>query len=245
MKTLPSTSVIIIFYNEHLSILLRTLHSVYNRTPKELLHEIILVNDASTKQELYEKLQIYVNENFDERVKILNNKERKGLIVTRMVGARVATGEVLMFLDSHMEVNVNWLPPLLGLKVFSNSLNFIVCFYFFFVEPIAIDPKTSTIPTIDNFFHDTFAYQGAHPARGVFDWNFIFQWLPRRDEDENHPEKPFESPIMLGGAFAIRRDYFFDLGGYDEKLLIWNGENYEISFKLWLCSDNGKNGFFV
>lgn len=73
-----------------------------------------MVNDASIKHELYEPLQKYVSEHFDGRVKIVNLKERKGLIVARMEGAKVATSEVVVFLDSHMEVNANWLPPLLG-----------------------------------------------------------------------------------------------------------------------------------
>lgn len=114
LKNLPSTSVIVIFHNEHFSVLLRTIHSIYNRTPHELLHEIVMVNDASTKEQLNEPLQKYVRENFDDRVHILNLPERKGLIVARMEGARNATGEVLVFLDAHMEANVNWLPPLLG-----------------------------------------------------------------------------------------------------------------------------------
>lgn len=64
---------------------------------------------------------------------------------------------------------------------------------------------------------------------------FLYRWLPPRAEDLLHPEKPAPHPVMLGCAFAIRRDYFFDLGGYDEQLMIWNGENYELSLKLWLC----------
>lgn len=40
---------------------------------------------------------------------------------------------------------------------------------------------------------------------------------------------------MLGAAFAIRRDYFYDIGQYDNGLMIWNGEQIELSLKLHLC----------
>lgn len=120
LADLPSTSVIVIFKDELKSVLLRTIHAILNRTPPELLHEIIMVNDKSSFPELYEPLQKYVDENLPKKVKIINLTERKGLIVTRMEGAKVATGEVLVFFDSHIEVNVNWLPPLLG-KIFSND----------------------------------------------------------------------------------------------------------------------------
>jgi polypeptide N-acetylgalactosaminyltransferase len=96
---LPNVSVIIIFHNEAKSVLLRTVHSVINRTPEELLHEIILVNDKSSNEELYEPLEKYVRENFKGKVKIKNLSERKGLIVTRLEGAKIASGKVLVFFE--------------------------------------------------------------------------------------------------------------------------------------------------
>lgn len=78
------------------------------------MHEIILVNDNSSFSVLFGELHYYVEQMFDGRVKIHENKEREGLIKARMTGAKIATGEVLVFLDSHMEVYNTWLPPLLG-----------------------------------------------------------------------------------------------------------------------------------
>lgn len=50
-ENLPKASIIIIFHNEAWSMILRTLHSVMDRSPQELVEEIILVDDLSDRGE--------------------------------------------------------------------------------------------------------------------------------------------------------------------------------------------------
>jgi len=95
VNALPTITVIIPFYNEALSMLLRTVHSILTRTPSVLLKEIILVNDASPNEDLAEPLEKYVK--LLPKVQLVQTMKREGLIRARMIGAGMASGEVLMF----------------------------------------------------------------------------------------------------------------------------------------------------
>lgn len=215
LRNLDTVSIIVPFHNEHWTTLLRTVYSVINRSPPHLLKEVILVDDFSSKEFSKKPLDDYVAVNLT-KVKVIHLPDRMGLIRARLAGAKIATASVLIFLDSHTEANVNWLPPLL--------------------EPIAQDYRTCVCPFIDVIQYETFEYRSQDEgARGAFDWEFFYKRLPLLPEDLQHPTDPFKSPIMAGGLFAISRKFFVELGGYDEGLDIWGGEQYELSFKIWQC----------
>jgi polypeptide N-acetylgalactosaminyltransferase len=56
VQQLPTASVILVFFDEGWSVLLRTVHSVINTSPKELLKDIILIDDGS-EDRMYMKFQ--------------------------------------------------------------------------------------------------------------------------------------------------------------------------------------------
>ena len=104
---LPTVSVILIFSNEALSAVLRTVWSLILRSPKEMLKEIVLVDDGSTSDEIAKVLPIYIKHRLKEKdmpiIKLRVLPKQSGLISARLAGAEWSTSEVIVFLDAHCE----------------------------------------------------------------------------------------------------------------------------------------------
>ncbi|XP_002167311.3 polypeptide N-acetylgalactosaminyltransferase 13 isoform X1 [Hydra vulgaris] len=215
---LPPTSVIICFHNEAWSTLLRTVHSVINRTPPQYLKEIILVDDASTSDDLKQRLDDYIPNL--KIVSIVRLRDRQGLIRARLEGAKKAKGPILTFLDAHCECTLGWAEPLLA--------------------KIKEDRQNVVMPVIDEISETNFNYNAVPEPfqRGVFKWRLEFTWRPIPSYEEQrrkHESDGIRTPVMAGGLFSINRDYFYEMGSYDTGMDIWGGENIEISFRIWMC----------
>ncbi|XP_055297007.1 polypeptide N-acetylgalactosaminyltransferase 1-like isoform X2 [Sitodiplosis mosellana] len=215
---LPTTSVIIVVHNEILETLLRTIWSIVDRSPPELVKEIILVDDASTWAE-YNDLSDHIPE-LPIPVRFIRNGKREGLIRARLIGAKNAKGSVLTFIDAHMECTEGWLQPILS--------------------RIASDRFVVAVPLLDAISSDDMAYK---PSATTFinglRWYLIFEWMevPERELNRTGHDRtaPVRTPTHVGCAFAIDRQFFFEIGSYDEGMDIWGSENVELAFRTWQC----------
>uniref|UniRef100_UPI00398F0F3A polypeptide N-acetylgalactosaminyltransferase 4 n=1 Tax=Pristiophorus japonicus TaxID=55135 RepID=UPI00398F0F3A len=217
-RKLPTTSVVIAFYNEAWSTLLRTIHSVLETSPAVLLKELILVDDYSDRIFLKSQLEQYISNL--QRVRLIRTNKREGLVRARLIGATFSTGDVLTFLDCHCECAPGWLEPLL--------------------ERIRENETAIVCPVIDTIDWNTFAFymQTGEPMIGGFDWRLTFQWhnVPEHERKRRKSRiDPIRSPTMAGGLFAVSKKYFEYLGTYDTGMEVWGGENLEMSFRVWQC----------
>jgi polypeptide N-acetylgalactosaminyltransferase len=223
---MPDVSVIVTSQNEVSGWISTTVHSIIARTPPHLLKEVIVVDDngilpetrgAEVDEKEYQDLMKLPN------VKVIQNHGREGCARSRLIGAKAATGEVIMFVDSHIEqITSTW--------------------YQHLVLPILENPRTMAIQTIDIIDDKgTREYTKVGHAYGLMSHDFYFTWQDGRFDNwvgkKEAPvgREPFATPIGPGSLFAMRRDEFWRIGGYDEGLYVWGGENTELALKTWMC----------
>lgn len=160
------------------------------------------------KQELKESVSIF------PKVKIIHSPTRIGLIKARMMGAVNAQGPALIFMDSHIEVTIGWLEPLL--------------------DRLAINRNITAISVVDTLSMEDLGYYYRRDPNNIpvtgFNWDMIFIWKDIPDSERKrrkNPNEPIYSPTMLGAFFVIDKEFFEMLGMYDEEFDIWGAENLE------------------
>ncbi|KAG7470630.1 hypothetical protein MATL_G00115840 [Megalops atlanticus] len=216
-RDLPQISLIFIFVNEALSVILRSVHSAINHTPAHLLKEIILVDDNSDDEQLKGPLEDYINKRYPGLIKIVRNQKREGLIRARIEGWKVATGEVTGFFDAHVEFTPSWAEPVLS-RIKENH-------------------KRIILPSIDNIKHDTFELERYENSGHGYNWELWCMYInpPKQWWDEGDTSAPIRTPAMIGCSFVVNRDYFGELGLLDPGMDVYGGENIELGIRVWLC----------
>uniref|UniRef100_A0A9J8DJS9 Polypeptide N-acetylgalactosaminyltransferase n=2 Tax=Cyprinus carpio TaxID=7962 RepID=A0A9J8DJS9_CYPCA len=218
-SSLPQVSIIFIFVNEALSVILRSVHSAIHRTPSHLLKEIILVDDNSNNAELSENLQRFVDETNQQQpdfIKVVRHNKQEGLIRSRVSGWRAATAPVVALFDAHVEFSVGWAEPIL--------------------HRIKEDRTRVISPSFDNIKYDTFEIEEYPLSAQGFDWELWCRYLnpPKSWWTQKNQTAPIRSPALIG-CFVVDREYFEEIGLLDEGMEVYGGENVELGIRVWLC----------
>ncbi|EDW70568.1 putative inactive polypeptide N-acetylgalactosaminyltransferase 12 isoform X2 [Drosophila virilis] len=211
-------SIVVIFRNEQLAMLLRTLHSIADRSNPELIGELLLIDDHSDagfwqQQRSRDAFKAYVQRYIHGAARIFHLEEHVGLVRARRLAAAEAEQETLVFLDAHVEVTEGWLEPMLA----------VICENRF----------TLATPQLDRLDEETLEYVRVVERRGLFDWNLRRREVPLTWQQIKQLPRPFATAVLRTSVFAIDADWFNKLAHLDMHLNGPAAAELELSLKVW------------
>jgi len=216
IKALPKVTMVIPYLNETWPQIRATLSAVLAYTPSDVLDEILMVDDGNSEEWMHHEDMTKLH----AKVRVHRNEERQGLIRSKVIGAKLVTSPVIVFMEPHCIVNKQWLEPLLLQLTQSEG------------------HSTVVMPVLDIIPEDNFNdYKVANHHIGGFDWSLTFNWMAlitERNKTYQLPE-PYETPALSGGIFALWRDWWDKSGTYDTNMTEWGGEHIEMSLRTWRC----------
>ena len=145
-----------------------------------------------------------------------------GQAASRVAGAKLAKSPVVVFANWRVVGTVGWLRPLLG--------------------TLAFKPSAIVMPHLNDASDPTAFVTTPERLLAEYTWPLSVRMV------ENASAVPtshglYRSPALRGDIFAVRRDFWSQLGGYDENL----GEdsaaaNLELSIRAWQCGSGEAAG---
>ncbi len=199
----PSVTVIVLNYNglPHLKTCFDSLKQL--QYPDDKL-EIMFVDNGS-----HDGSEAFVRQHYPDFT-IVQNGANLGFAEGNNVGARLARGEILVFLNNDTRVDSNWLVELVQPLLAQDE---VVC-----SAAKILDWEGRTIDFVEGGlnFHG-FAYQKA--------------W--RMPVEPGYYEENRPLLFACGGSMAIRRDVFFEVGEFDKDLFVFY-EDVELGWRLWV-----------
>ena len=224
---LPGASIVMVVHNVAWSVLLRCLHSIYNHTPLRLIHEVILLNDASTLISLDAPLRRYVS--VFPRLRLYKTPSRQGVASCRLIVSELARGDALVFVDAHVEVREGWLEPLLTM--------------------VARRPDVMAVPIVDSIHPDHFTYTSLTPSYYTFSWDLHPLWVDITPEEGEvtDSQHSVSTGITTGTVMVIKTQRFINLTRAEDMSSLnkadrdttqsdrFAGGNMDLSFRVWMC----------
>lgn len=166
--------------------------------------EIIVVDDAGGPG------------NWPDVDKIIKNEHRLGPALARQKGADIATGDWLMFSDSHMSYHESWLDATQRATQDARE-NDIFCSTY--LADKILDP----------FWHDTHAIGGAD----FYWWKHSDRAFSFADLSPRRSNRADELvPCILGACYLVHRDFFRRIGGF-KFMQGYGSEEIWLSLACW------------
>ena len=209
---MKQVSLIISAHNEG-TLLWRTVQSCVESIV-DLDYEIVVADDASNDGSIAELTKRI------PRVRIVHSGTRLGASAGKDLAARNARGEVLVFLDSHTKPESGAIARLV--RDVRASGGKALC--------------TPGIATLDVATWRNDLQQVGH-GYGFDLVTFGSYWLPlTKLTRSNTPGAGplYESPAMIGCAFAITSEMYERMQGFDSQMRTWGVEDLDFSLKCWL-----------
>mmetsp|Transcript_163683 Transcript_163683/g.524921 ORF Transcript_163683/g.524921 Transcript_163683/m.524921 type:complete len:754 (-) Transcript_163683:112-2373(-) len=189
---------------------LNTVERFCDRTPEDVLAEIIVVDDGSNPPlaQLFAEDKRRLDQREKCKLKIVRHEMTIGLMAAKLTGGKVATGDAIAFFDCHCSPNEGWHKEIL--------------------QQISANPRRMVVPAITDLDMDFFDERKDSQvnAKCYLTFDADFKWF---DDASDF------IPTISGGLVVMGREWFNMTGGFDEEMHGWGGENLDQSLRAWLC----------